>query len=89
MWLIILLLISFLHQCYLGGLSLESKLQQVSSSFLHVLIQVKNAWLQFLKGLKLMLKWWTIGKSGERGLGISVLVARHDDDDDDKQKYGQ
>ena len=27
-------------------------------------------------------KWWTIGKSGERGLGISVLAAQHDDDDD-------
>ena len=26
---------------------------------------------------------WTIGKSGERGSGISVLAARHDDDDDD------
>ena len=26
---------------------------------------------------------WTIGKSGKRGSGISVLVARHDDDDDD------
>ena len=25
---------------------------------------------------------WTIGKSGERGSGISVLAARHDDDDD-------
>ena len=25
---------------------------------------------------------WTIGKSGERGSGISVLPARHDDDDD-------
>ena len=24
---------------------------------------------------------WTIGKSGERGSGISVLAARHDDDD--------
>ena len=24
-----------------------------------------------------------IGKSGERGSGISVQVARHDDDDDD------
>ena len=28
-------------------------------------------------------KWWTIGKSGERGSGISVLAARHDDDDDE------
>ena len=25
----------------------------------------------------------TIGRSGERGSGISVLAARHDDDDDD------
>ena len=24
-----------------------------------------------------------IGRSGERGSGISVLVSRHDDDDDD------
>ena len=27
-----------------------------------------------------------IGRSGERGSGISVLAARHDDDDDDKIK---
>ena len=26
---------------------------------------------------------WTIGRSGERGSGISVLAARHNDDDDD------
>ena len=26
---------------------------------------------------------WTIGRSGKRGSGISVLVARHDDDDDE------
>ena len=26
---------------------------------------------------------WMIGRSGERGSGISVLAARHDDDDDD------
>ena len=32
--------------------------------------------------LKTGQKCWTIGKSGERGSGISVLVARHDDDDD-------
>ena len=32
---------------------------------------------------KTCLKRWTIGKSGERGSGISVLPARHDDDDDD------
>ena len=26
---------------------------------------------------------WMIGRSGERGSGISMLAARHDDDDDD------
>ena len=30
---------------------------------------------------KTCLRRWTIGKSGERGSGISVLPARHDDDD--------
>ena len=33
--------------------------------------------------LKTCQKRWTIGRSGERGLGISVLAARQDDDDDD------
>ena len=33
--------------------------------------------------LKTCLRRWTIGRSGERGSGISVLPARHDDDDDD------
>ena len=28
-------------------------------------------------------KQWTIGRRGERGSGISVLAARHDNDDDD------
>ena len=32
--------------------------------------------------LKTCQRRWTIGRSGERGSGISVLVARHDDDDD-------
>ena len=30
---------------------------------------------------------WTIGKSGERGSGMSVLPARHDDDEISKQFY--
>ena len=33
--------------------------------------------------LKTCQRRWTIGRSGERGSWISVLVARHDDDDDD------
>ena len=32
--------------------------------------------------LKTCKRRWTIGRSGERGSGISVLPARHDDDDD-------
>ena len=28
-----------------------------------------------------------IGRSGERGSGISVLAARHDDDNDDESYY--
>ena len=28
-----------------------------------------------------------IGRSGERGSGISVLAARHDDDDDDDDDF--
>ena len=34
--------------------------------------------------LKTCQRWWMIERNGERGLGISVLVARHDDDDDDE-----
>ena len=33
--------------------------------------------------LKTCQKRWMIGRSGERGSGISVLAPRHDDDDDD------
>ena len=33
--------------------------------------------------LKTCQRRWTIGRSGERGSGIFVLTARHDDDDDD------
>ena len=37
--------------------------------------------------LKTCLGRWTIGRSGERGPGISVLPARDDDDDDDIYIY--
>ena len=32
-------------------------------------------------------KRWTTGRSGDKGSGISVLVAWHDDDDDDGFKW--
>ena len=31
---------------------------------------------------KICRKQWTIGKCGERGPGVSVLITRHEDDDD-------
>ena len=31
--------------------------------------------------LKTCQRWWTIGRSGERGSWISMLAARHDDDE--------
>ena len=34
--------------------------------------------------LKTSQKQWTIGRDGERGSEISVLMERHDDDDDDE-----
>ena len=37
--------------------------------------------------LKTYLGRWTIGRSGERGSGISVLPARYDDDDDDYEVW--
>ena len=37
--------------------------------------------------LKTCRRRWMIGRSGERGSGISVLAARHDDDDDDDTTY--
>ena len=39
--------------------------------------------------LKTCLGRWTIGRSGERGSGISVLPARHDDDDDIKGRINK
>ena len=36
--------------------------------------------------LKTCQRRWMIGRSGERGSGISVLAAWHDDDDDDEKK---
>ena len=37
--------------------------------------------------LKTCQRRWTIGRSGERDSGISVLAARHDDDDDEMTSH--
>ena len=39
--------------------------------------------------LKTCQKQWMIGRSGEWGSGISLLVAQHDDDDDDDSIYSK
>ena len=48
--------------------------------------QLKHTYCSYVRirdvALKTCQRWWTIGKSGERGSGISVRAARHDDDDD-------
>ena len=38
--------------------------------------------------MKTCRKQWTIEKGGEKGSGISVLMARHDDDDDIRSPMG-
>ena len=49
--------------------------------------QLEHTYNNYLRirdvALKTCRRRWTIGRSGERGLGISVLAARNDDDDDD------
>ena len=48
--------------------------------------QLKHTYSSYVRirdvALKTCQRRWTIGRSGERGSGISVLATRHDDDDD-------
>ena len=49
--------------------------------------QLEHTYSSYVKirdvALKTCQRRWTIGRSDERGSGISVLAARHDNDDDD------
>ena len=49
--------------------------------------QLEHAYSSYVRiwdvALKTCQRRWTIGRSDERGSGISVLAARHDDADDD------
>ena len=51
----------------------DDQLEPTFSSY----VRIRNV------ALKTCQKRWTIGRSSERGSGISVLAARHDDDNDD------
>ena len=46
--------------------------------------ELEHTYSSYMRIRDVVLKRWTIGKSGERGSGISMLAARHDDDDDDE-----
>ena len=49
--------------------------------------QLKHTYSSYVRirdvALRTCQRRWTIGRSGERGSGISILAAWHDDDDDD------
>ena len=49
----------------------DDQLERTFSSYVRIQVVVLNTYLGR----------WTIGRSGERGSGISVLPARYDDDD--------
>ena len=57
----------------MGAQKQDDQLERTFSSYVRIQVVV----------LKTYLRRWTIGRSGERGSGISVLPARYDDDDDD------
>ena len=51
----------------------DNQLEHIYSSY----VRIRDV------ALKTSQRRWTIGRNGERGSGVSVLAARHDDDDDD------
>ena len=58
---------------HMAGQKQDDKLEYTYSSY----VRIRDV------AQRTCLKRWMIGRSGERGSGISVLAARHDDDDDD------
>ena len=57
---------------HIAGQKQEDQLKHTFSSYVRI-------WDVALKTCQ---RRWTIGRSGERGSGIYVLVAQHDDNDD-------
>ena len=56
---------------HMAGQKQDDQLEHTSSSY----VRIRDV------ALKTCQRRWTIGKSGKRGSGISVLVARHDGED--------
>ena len=61
----------FLWTPHMAGQKQDDQLEHTFSSY----VRIRDV------ALKTCQRRWTIGRSGERGSGISVLAARHDDDD--------
>ena len=57
----------------MAGQKQDNQLEHTFSSY----VRIRDV------ALKTCLRWWTIGRIGERGREISVLAERYDDDDDD------
>ena len=60
---------------HMDGQKQDDQLEHTFSSY----VRIRDV------ALKTCQRRWTIRRSGERGSGISVLAARHDDDDNDIQ----
>ena len=60
---------------HMAGKKQDDQLEHTFSSY----VRIQDV------ALKTCQRRWKIGRSGERGSGISVLAARHDDEDDDKK----
>ena len=58
---------------HMAGQKQDDQLEHTFSSY----VRIRDV------ALKTCQRRWTIGRSGERGSGISALVVQHDDDDDD------
>ena len=56
---------------HMAGQKQDDQLEHTFSSY----VRIRDV------ALKTYQRQWTIGRSGERGSGISVLAARHNDDD--------
>ena len=59
----------------MAGKKQDDQLEHTFSSY----VMIRNV------ALKTYLRRWMIGRGGERGSGISVLVARHDDDEEEEE----
>ena len=61
----------------------RAKAGRPARTYIHSSVPIRDVTLRICR------KQWTIGRRGERGSILSVLIAQDDDDDDDLRKYGK